>query len=271
MNYTTFWHKLSTIYDEGEARAIARYVLEEQFGMQTADIYCNTELPADRQQELDVIIQRLITHEPVQYVLGMEFFCGRCFSVEQGVLIPRPETEELVRFISTRKGSLNILDIGTGSGCIAISLALENPEYNVTAWDISADALKIAIRNASLLDAKVNFEHQDALCPPNDSDRWDIIVSNPPYICNKERVAMSDNVLRYEPHVALFVPDEDPLLFYRAITGYARKALKPGGELFFEINPLYVEDMVQMAKKEGFDNVETITDQYGKKRFMYVK
>lgn len=270
MNYTAFWHKLSEIYDEGEARAVARYVLEERFGMRPSEMYCGAELSDVEQKELDAVITRLMNHEPVQYVLGAGYFCGRRFSVAPGVLIPRPETEELVSLIGRRQGGIDILDIGTGSGCIAVSLALDNPDARVTAWDISPDALKIAARNASALNARVTFCRRDALRPPCDNARWDVIVSNPPYICDNERAAMDANVLCHEPHLALFVPDDDPLLFYRSITRYARSALKSGGELFFEINPLYADAMTQMVHEEGFEHAGIIIDQYGKKRMMKI-
>ncbi|MDY5490912.1 MAG: HemK family protein methyltransferase [Prevotella sp.] len=162
----------------------------------------------------------------------------------------------------------SILDIGTGSGCIAITVALALPQARVTAWDISTDALAIAAGNAHRLGASVRFEHQDALSAPDDEERWDVIVSNPPYICDKERADMSDNVLSYEPELALFVPDSDPLLFYRAIARYASKALKPGGRLLFETNTAYVHEVAQTMANEGFTAIEVRNDCFGKPRMV---
>ena len=162
----------------------------------------------------------------------------------------------------------SILDIGTGSGCIAITIALALPQARVTAWDISTDALAIAAGNAHRLGASVRFEHQDALNAPDDEERWDVIVSNPPYICDKERADMSDNVLSYEPELALFVPDSDPLLFYRAIARYASKALKPGGRLLFETNTAYVHEVAQAMANEGFTAIEVRNDCFGKPRMV---
>lgn len=269
MNYTALWRQLTSVYDEREAQAVARYVLEEKYGMTATDIYCGREVPDDN--ETAGIVQRLMNREPVQYVVGWEYFCGHKFAVRPGVLIPRPETEELVeRIIADNHHSQAILDIGTGSGCIAISLALGIKRAEVTAWDISSEALNIAEDNTRLLEAKVHFMQQDTLSPPADTAKWDIIVSNPPYICAKERAAMAPNVLDHEPHTALFVPDDNPLLFYRAITRYALHALKPGGKLYFEINPLYADDMIRMANEEGFNHAEVIEDSFGKQRFIII-
>ena len=162
----------------------------------------------------------------------------------------------------------SILDIGTGSGCIAITVALALPQARVTAWDISTDALAIAAGNAHRLGASVRFEHQDALSAPDDEARWDVIVSNPPYICDRERADMSDNVLSYEPELALFVPDSDPLLFYRAIARYASKALKPGGRLLFETNTAYAHEVAQVMANEGFTAIEVRNDCFGKPRMV---
>lgn len=270
MNYTSLWRKLSAVYDDGEAKAIARYVLEEHFAMPINDIYCGLSLPGDRLSEMADIADRLLKKEPVQYVLGAAYFCGRKFVVDRNVLIPRPETEDLVELVARQGGSPNVLDIGTGSGCIAISIALDNPGASVVAWDISSKALAVASDNGARLGARVCFKHCDALNTPDDNGKWDIIVSNPPYICNNERESMDMNVLGFEPHLALFVPDDNPLLFYRAITRYARKALRHGGRLFFEINPLYAFPMEEMARKEGFQHIATIADRYGRQRFMAI-
>ena len=269
MNYEELCQRLSKIYDAGEAKALVRWVLDVRFGLSTADIYCGkvTQLSANDQAELEKIMQRLEKAEPVQYVLGMADFCGRQFYVAPGVLIPRPETAELCHLI-VNSGGKDILDIGTGSGCIAITLALDIPDSKVTAWDISEDALAIARHNALTLGADVKFEKHDALALETETDRWDVIVSNPPYICWKEADEMEENVLKYEPDTALFVPDDDPLLFYRHIMHYAVSALKQGGRLYYEINPIYADSIVDNLQALGFVDVAKIDDQYGKTRFI---
>ena len=394
MTYNQLWKRLTAIYNEREAQAIVRTVLDALFGMSLTDICLGkvTQLSADDTTRLEKIMQRLEKSEPVQYVLGAEWFAGRLFDVAPGVLIPRPETEELVKWTcdeakekekednskeergkeekevskkreapkkeeqplsyplkeekeglrkgedasqkeeqpssspskeekeglrkeeeaskkeeqplsspikeeeeGLRKGEEapqkeeqllsspskeekedskeeaphpSILDIGTGSGCIAITVALALPQARVTAWDISTDALAIAAGNAHKLGASVRFEHQDALSAPDDKERWDVIVSNPPYICDRERADMSDNVLSYEPELALFVPDSDPLLFYRAIARYASKALKPGGRLLFETNTAYAHEVAQVMADEGFTAIEVRNDCFGKPRMV---
>lgn len=297
MTYNQLWKRLTAIYNEREAQAIVRTVLDALFGMSLTDICLGkvTQLSADDTTRLEKIMQRLEKSEPVQYVLGAEWFAGRLFDVAPGVLIPRPETEDLVKWACdeakekekednskeergkeekevSKKGEEaphpSILDIGTGSGCIAITVALALPQARVTAWDISTDALAIAAGNAHRLGASVRFEHQDALNAPDDEERWDVIVSNPPYICDKERADMSDNVLSYEPELALFVPDSDPLLFYRAIARYASKALKPGGRLLFETNTAYAHEVAQAMADEGFTAIEVRNDCFGKPRMV---
>lgn len=297
MTYNQLWKRLTAIYNEREAQAIVRTVLDALFGMSLTDICLGkvTQLSADDTTRLEKIMQRLEKSEPVQYVLGAEWFAGRLFDVAPGVLIPRPETEDLVKWTCDeakekekednskeergkeekevpKKGEEaphpSILDIGTGSGCIAITVALALPQARVTAWDISTDALAIAAGNAHRLGASVRFEHQDALSAPDDEERWDVIVSNPPYICDRERADMSDNVLSYEPELALFVPDSDPLLFYRAIARYASKALKPGGRLLFETNTAYAHEVAQVMADEGFTAIEVRNDCFGKPRMV---
>lgn len=270
MTYRELWRTLEPLYGNGEARAITDYVLDVCFGLSKADILCGAveEMTAEKAAELNKIFGRLMEGEPVQYVLGRAEFCGRWFSVRPGVLIPRPETEELCAWItadSKASGSPKVLDIGTGSGCIAITLQLDMPESKVTAWDISADALDVARENAQQLGANVSFVKQDALNAKPEGE-WDVIVSNPPYICEKEKKDMAVNVLEHEPHTALFVPDADPLLFYRAITRLAVQTLSKGGRLYFEINPIYADDTCHMMRAEGMTAVELRSDMYGKQR-----
>ncbi len=278
MTYETLWHLLTPLYGEGEAKAIARMVYEVRYGLTFTDLCIgkDTQLSADDQAELDEIAQRLERHEPIQYVLGKAEFMGKWYDVEPGVLIPRPETEELVRWISLspdpspKREGRHFLDIGTGSGCIAITLAAMYPEAKVTAWDISEKALEVARKNAKRLGVDVNFEQVDILANSQQpkANSYDIIVSNPPYICNKEREAMEQNVLDYEPHEALFVPDDDPLLFYRAIADYGKKTLKSDGWLYFEINPLYAEPLRELLSTMSYRDLEIKNDQYGKQRFI---
>jgi release factor glutamine methyltransferase len=281
MNYETLWQRLTDIYETGEAKAIVRLVLEVRFGLTMTDILCGKieKFTSEEQKDLKHIIQRLETGEPVQYVLGEAEFGGRTFHVEPGVLIPRPETYELCQWImddgrwkKEDERNASILDIGTGSGCIACTLAAEMPDTEVTAWDISDEALRIATENAKRTNVHVSFKKVDVLNTPLLYKKgmgmgFDIIVSNPPYICNKEREAMERNVLEHEPALALFVPDDDPLLFYRTIARYAAKVLKPDGALYFEINPIYVNEMQQMLSDEGYSHTEIRNDQFGKQRF----
>ncbi|WP_295433659.1 peptide chain release factor N(5)-glutamine methyltransferase [uncultured Prevotella sp.] len=270
MTYRELWRTLEPLYGNGEARAITDYVLDVCFGLSKADILCGAvdEMTAEKTAELNKIFDRLTEGEPVQYVLGRAEFSGRWFNVRPGVLIPRPETEELCAWItsdSKASGSPKVLDIGTGSGCIAITLQLDMPESKVTAWDISADALDVARENAQQLGANVNFVKQDTLNAKPEGE-WDVIVSNPPYICEKEKKDMAVNVLEHEPHTALFVPDAAPLLFYRAITRLAVQTLSKGGRLYFEINPIYADDTCRMMRAEGMTAVELRSDMYGKQR-----
>ena len=297
--YQEFWQSLTPLYDAGEAQAIVRTVLDVEYGMTLTDIICGkvNELSSDEERNLEEIITRLQNGEPVQYVLGEADFAGRTFHVEPGVLIPRPETAELCQWIEEEVSSLKaderkqILDICTGSGCIAITLGLTIPNSEVTGWDISEDALRIAQGNVEMLKAgNVRIEYQDALMLPKAEEAeeaaeiseatksesslskgWNVIVSNPPYICEKEKADMEKNVLEHEPSIALFVPDEDPLKFYRAIAEYASSALKSEGALYFEINPIYEKETREMLEELGFKDIETKEDAFGKKRMMKAK
>lgn len=275
MTYESLWRRLSRQYEADEAKAIVRWVLDVRFGLSWADIICEKtdQLALDDQQELETIMQRLESGEPVQYIMGIADFCGRQFHVEPGVLIPRPETAELCAMILSRPSTgKHILDIGTGSGCIAITLALDIPGAHVAAWDISDDALRVARANAEVLGASVTFEHRDAL----DSSlitlpRWDLIVSNPPYIQPKERDEMAKNVLCHEPGIALFAPEDNPIVFYQRIADYAWQSLNAGGELYFELNPLTAADVSNHLRHLGFAEIEISHDQYGKQRFLKAK
>lgn len=271
---------------------MTRMLLEDLFSLSFADILCGaTEHLSDADTlRLQQSVARLLDTEPLQYVTGKAFFCGHPFHVAPGVLIPRPETEWIVDTAVNlvTSSAPRILDIGTGSGCIAtsISLALADRHCHTEAWDISEDALRIAADNAERLGAEVKFRRHDALrleedfpaeenqggaealSDTNAAASWDIIVSNPPYICNREAADMHANVLRHEPHLALFVPDTDPLLFYRAIARYSMRSLRKGGWLLFECNTLYAHDTAQMASNMGFATSVVEDDCFGKPRFV---
>jgi release factor glutamine methyltransferase len=275
--YNYLWRQLAQVYDTNEAKSIIKLVLEKQFGLTPTDVYCGKveSLSEDEDAVLEMILIRLKNSEPVQYVLGMAEFCGRDFVVHPGVLIPRPETAELVSYmIKDMAGNeesnrdMNILDIGTGSGCIAVSLSLAIKGAHITAWDVSDVAIKIAEENSKRFGADVEVHCMDALNPPPDNDRWNVIVSNPPYIRDMEKPEMDRNVLDFEPEMALFVPDDDPLLFYRAIADYGKIALKHGGRLYFEVNPVYVSETMKMLSEKEFKNVVSVDDDFGKQRFV---
>ncbi|WP_293589615.1 peptide chain release factor N(5)-glutamine methyltransferase [Prevotella sp.] len=288
MTYDDIWRRLAGVYDQREARAVARMLVEEKFGLSFTDIICGaveTLSDADKQW-IEAAVKRLEQGEPIQYVLGWTWFAGLKFNVRSGVLIPRPETEWLVDNVCAHPAPSNnrplrILDIGTGSGCIALSIKQRLPEAYVEAWDISTEALSIAADNARSLSLDIVLRQQDALnitpnvlsTAPNDNSAvpdspfWDVIVSNPPYICERKRTDMARNVLEHEPSTALFVPDTDPLLFYRAITRYAIGSLNDGGRLLFECNTLYAGDTARMMKDEGMAATEVFDDCFGKPRF----
>lgn len=285
MTYSEIWHRIATSYDDGEARAIARILIEELFGLSYADIVCGAteQLSADDTLRLDTAVRRIEQGEPLQHVLGYADFCGNRFCVNGSVLIPRPETEWLVNEgAKLMDGCIasdetqhkaphspkRILDIGTGSGCIAISLKLRLGDAYVEAWDISEEALRTAQDNADALKAEVVFRKRDALKAENSTAPWDLIVSNPPYICDSERSAMDDNVLLHEPHTALFVPDDDPLRFYRAIARYALLTLNIGGSLLFECNTRYAEATGTMLRDMGFEEVTVSDDCFSLPRFV---
>ena len=276
MTYSEIWHRIATSYDDGEARAIARILIEELFDLSYTDIVCGAteQLSADDTLRLDTAVRRIEQGEPLQHVLGYADFCGNRFCVNGSVLIPRPETEWLVdegaKLMSTTatSSSKRILDIGTGSGCIAISLKLRLGDAYVEAWDISEKALRTAQDNADALKAEVVFRKRDALKADNTAAPWDLIVSNPPYICDSERSAMDDNVLLHEPHTALFVPDDDPLRFYRAIARYALLTLNIGGSLLFECNTRYAEATGTMLRDMGFEEVTVSDDCFNLPRFV---
>ena len=276
--------QLQQRYGSGEARALYELVMQRRFGLSRTDILLgkDTNLSADDKAELEIIIHRIAKGEPVQYVLGCEEFCGRTFLVGPGVLIPRPETQQLVQLAEQHVAlGSRVLDVGTGSGCIAITLALAG--YRVTAIDVSEEALDYARRNAARLGAEVEFRREDIrynskfkinkfkiINSQLDShiSTFHAIVSNPPYVCEKEAAEMDENVLMHEPHLALFVPDDDPLLFYRAIADYGLQHLEAEGWLFFEANRAYAGQVGELLVQKGYTNVKTVKDEYDNDRFV---
>lgn len=280
MNATTacLQQTLAGIYPPEEIRALTRLIYSTICGLsRNRQILCkDTQIPENEKQQIRAIAERLRKQEPIQYILGETEFYSLPLKVNPSVLIPRPETEELVDIIlrspfakrPSDDSRISILDIGTGSGCIAIALAAHLPHASLTATDISEPALQTARTNARLNNVDIRFLQSDILdARPSTAGRFDLIVSNPPYVKNSERHAISPNVLDHEPHGALFVPDDDPLLFYEAITVFAREKLVPGGAIYFEINPACDALLTAMLHREGFTDTEILRDLSGKNRF----
>lgn len=254
---------LADIYTAGEISALTRIIATELLAVSQMAFYMKDDVALTAEQEtlLDDAIARLQKHEPIQYILGYSDFCGLRFKVTLATLIPRPETSELVEWIASEAtGNESILDIGTGSGCIAISIANKLPQSKVSAWDISPDALAVATENSKANGCNVVFKQVDILGYQPAGEQFDIIVSNPPYIKEVEKELMHSNVLDWEPHTALFVPDNDPLLFYRTIAQKATTMLCPGGKLYFEINRAHGKETIEMLAALGYANIELRKD-----------
>ena len=262
--YYTIKESLSDVYADLECEALAKWILTDIFGLSAACLYAgkDTDFSESDQLRLADILQRLKSYEPLQYITGNTPFCGLTFKVTPDVLIPRPETGELVCWIAENhlQPGLRVLDIGTGSGCIAVSLGRMLPEAKITGWDISAKALAVAKENALSNGVEADFRQVDILAGSLPEFRADILVSNPPYVTEKEKAEMEPNVLDWEPSLALFVPDDDPLRFYRRIATVGRDILLPGGTLYFEINRMYGQDIVNMLKEAGYISVELTKD-----------
>ena len=259
---------LTARYGAGEARALAFIILEDGFGISRLDIYTDKVRKFSEEEELRLsnILQRLQDGEPLQYILGTALFCGLNFHVTPATLIPRPETEELVEWAGETQG--DVLDAGTGSGCIAISIAHRNPLAHVTAWDISPEALKVAQQNAESNGVKVNFELHDMLKDLPEPQSLDLIVSNPPYVCEREKADMEEHVLAHEPATALFVPDDDPLCFYRALSQMGCHALRPGGVILMEINRAYGSETLALFQNDHYEGAELRKDDFGNDRMV---
>lgn len=264
--------RLQPYYTAEEVSALSRIVCCDLLGQAPTDYYLGKDivLSSKKGQELEDILQRLSRFEPLQYIEGRTLFLGREFWVAPGVLIPRPETEELVELMLKEiPADARILDVGTGSGCIAISLAKELPDALVTAWDVSPEALSVARANARKLQADVRFVECDVLaCQVDEVGLYDVIVSNPPYVTEAEKADMEPNVLQWEPSLALFVPDDDPLRFYRRIAVLGRDMLADGGRLYFEINRAYGREMVEMLRTMGYVGVRVEKDLSQNDRFV---
>lgn len=266
--------RLSGLIHAAEAEQQAYWLLEALFDKNRTDVILDKplEMGVEERSKLEAVLERLERHEPIQYVLGEAPFYGHEFKVSPAVLIPRPETEELVQLICGRHAGqqgLQLLDVGTGSGCIAISLALCLPEAQVGALDISAPALEVAMENARRLQARVRFFERDILKEyPEELPLLDVIVSNPPYVREQEKRLMKPNVMEWEPHTALFVKNTDPLLFYRRISRLSMQQLKPGGYLYFEINEAYGKQTAEMVEAQGFQGVAVLPDMQGKDRML---
>ena len=264
--------EVSKYYDEREAGSITYLLLERFFSINKNDVIAKKPLNPDdiKDSELSAILQRVKAMEPVQYITGTAYFYGLKLNVNRSVLIPRPETEELVDLIVRENDTqgLKLLDIGTGSGCIAICLKRALAQSRVFALDLSDEALKTAEINARENGAPVVFFKNDILKVHPDVHELDIVVSNPPYVRKKESALMKKNVLNFEPHAALFVPDKDPLLFYKRIISLAQSMLKKGGKLYFEINEAYGKELQDFMKNNSFLDVEIFQDFQGKERMI---
>lgn len=262
---------LHNIYPTRELNNLSRIICCECLGQDTLDYYLGKDmiLSENQQAKLESILARLKKNEPLQYIQGEAHFFGNVFQVAPGVLIPRPETEELAQLIIDEcSGASRILDMGTGSGCIAITLSKEMPDAEVVAWDVSDEALAIARCNNERLSTRVEFVRQDLFSDVLTNDVFDVIVSNPPYITEREKEEMDSNVLDWEPELALFVPNDDPLRFYRRIATLGQTLLTEQGKLFFEINRAYGDEMVVMLRQMNYRDVRVLQDMSGNNRIV---
>lgn len=267
--------RLTPLYGKGESEWLLRTIMEHVKGWDRVELLmrADKEVSDFTVTRVNEAVDRLMAGEPVQYIYGDTYWYGMELKVTPDVLIPRPETEELVDMIvkENPQNDLRVLDICTGSGCIAIALAKSLKFPEVSAIDISEAAIKVAIDNASSQKVKINFRKDDALALPAVKEEYDIIVSNPPYVMENEKKDMDRNVLDHEPHLALFIPDSDALKFYTAIADYASDALREGGRLYFELNPLTAEDLAEKMRKQGWQDVQLLPDMHSRMRFMVAR
>ncbi|MGL4411963.1 MAG: peptide chain release factor N(5)-glutamine methyltransferase [Bacteroidales bacterium] len=264
--------RLADRYPATEIEALAKRVLRERYSIDSVAFILDkdTIFSEERAQELNSIVERLYNGEPIQYILGSEEFYDMRFMLEAGVLIPRPETEELVdMIINEMPNAMSILDIGTGSGCIAISLAANLPKATVEAWDISPIALRVSAMNAKSNGVSLRVVEQDVFDDSaSNGSGFDIIVSNPPYVMESEKLDMEEHVLEHEPHIALFVSDSDPLIYYRRIAEIGLNRINRGGRLYFEINSLLAEETKRVVESLGYSDVRLVKDLYGRERML---
>jgi release factor glutamine methyltransferase len=270
-----YLEQLSTIYSIEESKSMLKMLIKRYFNISRSQLALIPEhrLAESEMLRLHFAVKELMNYRPIQYILKHVDFLNTRILVNESVLIPRPETEELVQLIIDRekKGEdLRILDIGTGSGCIAIALAKNLTTSKVTAVDVSEEALKTASKNIFINEVMVHFGQFDILDPESNTGlgSFDVIVSNPPYVTKEDKQLMKENVLKHEPQMALFVEGNDPLLYYNAIMYLADESLNPGGRIYFEINEKYGERVAELMKKNGFGSVETHQDVFGKERFV---
>ncbi len=275
--YDHYIKSLQPVYEKGEAESITQWIFDDRLGINKSDIFLKgAETIAEvKANDLAWKLMRLIKGEPVQYVLGYTFFYGLKLKINKSVLIPRPETEELVEWIIqeyknwNHQEELKILDIGTGSGCIAIALKKNLPFAQVSALDISADALKIAGENAELNSTIIEFMQHDILkAATNFGSQFNLIVSNPPYVLENEKTKLHNNVLHFEPHQALFVPDNDPLIFNNSIADFAQTNLVEKGAIYLEINREYSEQAASLLHTKGFTKTKVRKDMSGNERMI---
>jgi len=271
--FNTLVDELSELYPDIEAKAMVYRLMAHYLQRSKLDIALNAQEEVAQHKLLDAAMVRLLKHEPLQYVCGMADFYDLEFNVSPSVLIPRPETEELVKLIlEQHQGHFSLLDIGTGSACIPIAIKRHAPQAQVSACDLSEEALRIARSNAIKHKVELSLFQCDILDRKAwDQNQYDIIVSNPPYVCEKEKVHMRPNVLNYEPAIALFVKDDDPLLFYRTIADYALSHLRAEGQVYFEINEAMGEATVELLRSKGFHDIKLIQDIFAKDRIISAK
>lgn len=264
--------QLAGVFDERELRAVTRVIIEDVLDLSVKDMLMQREVHLNdaQRQRFDEVLGRIADGEPVQYAIGFAWFRGRKMHVNADTLIPRPETAQIVDLIldSNHADNLRVLDIGTGTGCIAICLAAERPSWHIEAWDISQGAVETARRNALDNHVPIDLRCTDLFSTEADRDSYDIIVSNPPYITPSEMSGMEDNVLKHEPHTALFVPQDDPLLFYREIAVKGKKWLSGEGQIYFEINRAYASETVAMLMETGYREAEALRDYNDNYRFV---
>lgn len=264
-------NELLSLYEEKEAEAIIFWLIDEKLSISKVQIALreSVEIRDSLHQDFMTCLSRLKQGEPIQYVLGYGYFMGERILVNSSVLIPRPETESIVKLLEKVPKNSRVLDIGTGSGCIAILAKKIRSDLNITGWELSKEALAVAKANARHLDVEVNFQELDVF-RPWPQDQWDIIVSNPPYIPESDKSLMRENVLNHEPAIALFVPDGDPLRFYQRILENGREALQTSGSIFFEVHELLAAKVVGEAHAAGYEKIEVVSDMFGKERFVIV-